>query len=438
VAGGPIAGTNETITNSYGIWNVGKLRNDGIVTITNTTDSTTTSTGSLVLSGGLGVAKNIVAAGIQNTPIGSTTASTGAFTTVTTSGTLAVNNTIALTESSVYYSGTNSTNTTPRYNFGLQVHNTSNTGSNSAPNLILFTDLNSTQAAIGGYRLNYNADFQGGLLFLVGSQPAGYTQATPSTITQASNSLTEAMRITPGSQVLISGTLNVSSSQSGTPSATGAYIQSASSTFTDNNTTASGTAATMVFNSIATPTLAATNTSVTTTNAATFYVAGGPSAGTNETITNSYGIWNVGKLRNDGNVQVNANVNITGSLTKGSGTFDIPHPIPEKAEKGYRLRHSFVESNNAGDNLYRYKIKTKNLKYTIELPEYFSYLNKDVQIFISPYKHFGSAYGEYSESNTVEISANFEGEYNVLIVGTRKDLVGETNWNEFGVEYVKN
>ena len=51
-----------------------------------TTASTTTATGCLVLDGGLGVAGAIYAGSIQNTPIGATTPSTGAFTTLTTSG----------------------------------------------------------------------------------------------------------------------------------------------------------------------------------------------------------------------------------------------------------------------------------------------------------------------------------------------------------------
>ena len=47
------------------------------------TASTSTTTGALVVSGGVGVSGQIYAGGIQATPIGATTASTGAFTTVT-------------------------------------------------------------------------------------------------------------------------------------------------------------------------------------------------------------------------------------------------------------------------------------------------------------------------------------------------------------------
>lgn len=47
------------------------------------TASTSTTTGALVVTGGVGVGGSIVASSIQNTPIGSTTRSTGAFTTLT-------------------------------------------------------------------------------------------------------------------------------------------------------------------------------------------------------------------------------------------------------------------------------------------------------------------------------------------------------------------
>lgn len=67
------------------------LAANSAVTFTATTASTSTSTGALVVSGGVGIAGAVFAGGaltassIQNTPIGSTTANTGAFTTLTAS-----------------------------------------------------------------------------------------------------------------------------------------------------------------------------------------------------------------------------------------------------------------------------------------------------------------------------------------------------------------
>jgi hypothetical protein len=113
------------------------------------------------------------------------------------------------------------------------------------------------------------------------------------------------------------GPLDILSAKSGTPSTTGSYLRISASTFTDNVTVATGTAASMVFNSIAVPTLAATSNPVTTTNAATLYIAGGPATGTNQVITNSYGIWNVGNERIDGLMR------FTGTTTSTSNTTGI-------------------------------------------------------------------------------------------------------------------
>ena len=84
----------------------------------------------------------------------------------------------------------------------------------------------------------------------------------------------------------------------------GSLFEFRSTTVTNNSTAASGTVASAVFYSFAPPTLAATNASVTTTAAATVYIGGGVTAGANQTLTNSYGLWNVGNTRLDGNVGV--------------------------------------------------------------------------------------------------------------------------------------
>jgi hypothetical protein len=81
--------------------------------------------------------------------------------------------------------------------------------------------------------------------------------------------------------------LDVSGNRLGSPSLTGAYIGHAGPTFTDSSTTASGTATNMAFHAVASPTLAASNTGVTTTNAFTTYIAGAPKKGTNNTATNA-------------------------------------------------------------------------------------------------------------------------------------------------------
>ena len=67
-------------------------------------------------------------------------------------------------------------------------------------------------------------------------------------------------------------------------------------------------------------------------------------------------------LPGTGNITALGDVSITGSLTKGSGTFDIQHPLKEN----YRLRHSFVEAPRY-DNIYRNKVQLKDGRAIINL-----------------------------------------------------------------------
>ena len=107
-------------------------------------------------------------------------------------------------------------------------------------------------------------------------------------------------------------------------------------TYTDSSTAAAGTAATNHIHAIGQGTLAATNGGVTTTEAASLYIAGAPVAGTNMTITNSYALevanGNVqidttsaatsattGALRVAGGVGVNGNIFTAGVFTVNSG-----------------------------------------------------------------------------------------------------------------------
>jgi hypothetical protein len=129
------------------------------------------------------------------------------------------------------------------------------------------------------------------------------------------------------------------------------------------------------------------------------------------------------------------NMCVCGTLSKMGGSFRIPHPDPSKPTKD--LIHSFVESPTAGENLYRYSITTTDCAATIELPDYYKFLNCDDQVFVTPKNHFGVAYGVINEAQTsLSLCSNADGDYNVLIIGTRKDDHAASYWKGAEVDQV--
>jgi len=90
---------------------------------------------------------------------------------------------------------------------------------------------------------------------------------------------------------------------------TGIGIRSVASTYTDSSTAASGTAVTNHVHVLAQPTLAAANSTVTTTTASTLYIAAAPANGTNMTIANPYALYiAAGNTYSGGNIYSIANV----------------------------------------------------------------------------------------------------------------------------------
>lgn len=85
----------------------------------------------------------------------------------------------------------------------------------------------------------------------------------------------------------------------------GVHLAVSTNTYVDNSTAASGTATWAVQSSFGAPIFAATNTGVTYTNAATIYINGSPTTGTNATITNPWSLY-----VNSGNVGINSNLGL--------------------------------------------------------------------------------------------------------------------------------
>jgi hypothetical protein len=151
-----------------------------------------------------------------------------------------------------------------------------------------------------------------------------------------------------------------------------------------------------------------------------------------------YSIWVSGTNNNVGvkTTSATSTLTVNGSVSKTSGTFDIRHPDPAKPDK--RLRHSFVESPTAGDNLYRYEITIDEDggKASQDLPDYWRHLNENPQVWVTPVDHFGTGYGVVDPlSETLTIHASKAGRYNVLLIGTRKDPDAVKHWEQYGLEY---
>lgn len=127
---------------------------------------------------------------------------------------------------------------------------------------------------------------------------------------------------------------------------------------------------------------------------------------------------------------------VPGSFTvSGTKNFEMPHPDPDK-KYTYMLRHSAVESPTAGDNLYRFTIEAEEANQTVEmeLPDYFPYLNKNVDVWVNGYLHFGRAFGVV-EGDKLKVTCETAGEYKVLVIGTRNDdHPSIQEWDIKGVE----
>lgn len=242
------------------------LTNGQQVQVNATTASTSTTTGALVVSGGVGVAGLIYSAGetITNSSTGTTAQAALNFGNGSYTGRLAVNGT-AYTSDGV--AGANRTELQAPFSLNI-ISAQFKFWANSAG------AGEGTSGAANIFNI-YGPNFGGRMEHLVQAQSA--------------------------SPYLASSTI-------------GAFTSWNTATVTDNSTAASGTVASQVFHNFRQPILAATNASVTTTDAATLYVAGGPAAGTNQTITNSWGLWNVGKTRLDNTVLVGTGTNSSNGI----------------------------------------------------------------------------------------------------------------------------
>jgi hypothetical protein len=89
-----------------------------------------------------------------------------------------------------------------------------------------------------------------------------------------------------------------------------------------------------------------------------------------------------------GNVRIDGNLNVLGSVTKGSGAFRIDHPLDPQHKY---LQHSFVESPQMM-NVYNGNARTDARGYAVvRLPSWFQALNRSFRYQLTPIGAFAQA-----------------------------------------------
>lgn len=336
IGGPPVGGTNQTITNPYAIFvQSGASRFNGALALA---QSSTTSTVSLLAPSG-------VMTNYSLTLPTSTPAVTGQALISDTAGNLSWGSSGAATQS--VFNGAN--NVTVAANVtGLTI--------TSSPTIIpIYVSVNATNSLFGiiTIRVYYNtttstyyldSDTIGdntlvrfdvtasGQIVYNSANYAGFTSLTflwfapytPVASVTSSLSLTGSLNVGTSSNF-------ATTSISGSPSSTsGSLVFVQGNTFTDTSTASAGTAAAFNATLLGAPTLAASNTSVITTTASTLAIAGPPTAGTNETITNAFAL-NVlsgasnfaGPATFPGGIYANAITNQPVPQLRCMGTFNV-------------------------------------------------------------------------------------------------------------------
>lgn len=145
---------------------------------------------------------------------------------------------------------------------------------------------------------------------------------------------------------------------------------------------------------------------------------------------------NVERLRvSTTGAEVTGDLDVSGSLSKGSGSFRIPHPIRE----GHDLVHSFVEGPQA-DNIYRGRVALVDGTATVNLDEAgrmtegtFVALNGNIQCFTSNEDGWTAVRGSVS-GNTLTIEAQdatCTDTVSWLVIGERHDShMLNTDWTD--------
>ena len=141
---------------------------------------------------------------------------------------------------------------------------------------------------------------------------------------------------------------------------------------------------------------------------------------------------------NDRWVVTTSGVSTSGSLSKGSGSFKIDHPLPAKTDT-HHLVHSFVEAPQA-DNIYRGSVDLVGGSATVNIDTAagmtdgtFVLLNTNVQCFTSNESGWTAIKGSVSGNNlTITAQDNTcTDTISWMVVGERHDQhMLDTEWTD--------
>ena len=129
-------------------------------------------------------------------------------------------------------------------------------------------------------------------------------------------------------------------------------------------------------------------------------------------------------------------VSVNGAFSASSKQFVLPHPHPTKTAT-HDLRHTCIEGPTRGETLYRFSVTAKlgSEVVVVKLPDYWAFLNENPQVWVSGTDHLGRAFGSLDATlTTLSITCEKPGDYNVLLIGTRKDEAAKAVWDDRGHE----
>jgi len=132
------------------------------------------------------------------------------------------------------------------------------------------------------------------------------------------------------------------------------------------------------------------------------------------------------------------NLSLSGAISKGSGSFKIDHPLPEKTDT-HHLVHSFVEAPQA-DNIYRGKVDLVDGSATVNIDDAagmtegtYVLLNTNTQCFTSNESGWTAVKGSVS-GNTLAITAQDNtctDTISWMVIGERHDQhMLDTEWTD--------